>query len=76
VGDALVHSLRVFLENDGAWQKSAEELGIHRQTLVYRLRQVEELTGFKPTSTHGGATLWFALRAADRAGLALDELLE
>ncbi len=69
----LVGSVRVFLRNDGAWQRSADELGIHRQTLVYRMRRVEQLTGLKPTSTEGSAMLWLALAAADRAGLSLDD---
>ena len=53
----LVSSVRVFLRNDRPWQRSADELKIHRQTLVYRLRRVEELTGLKPTSTEGSAML-------------------
>ena len=57
----LVTSVRVFLRNDGAWQKSADEFNIHRQTLVYRLRRVEQLTGLKPTSTEGSAMFWLAL---------------
>jgi PucR family transcriptional regulator, purine catabolism regulatory protein len=70
----LVKSVRVFLRNDGVWQTSADELSIHRQTLVYRLKKVEQLTGLKPTSTEGAALLWLALSAADRAELNLDEL--
>ena len=44
--------------------QTAGALGIHRQTLVYRLRQIERLTGLKPTSTEGVARLWMALQAA------------
>ncbi|NDV03848.1 PucR family transcriptional regulator [Rhodococcus sp. IEGM 248] len=72
----LVTSVRVFLRNDGAWQKSADELKIHRQTLVYRLRRVEQLTGLKPTSTEGSAMFWLALSGAERAKLDLDELID
>ena len=74
-GDLLT-SVRTFLANDRQWQKSADELSIHRQTLVYRLRKVEELTGHKPGSTAGSATLWLALSAVDRAELTLDDLVE
>ena len=70
----LLTSVRVFLTNDGSWQKTADELGIHRQTLVYRLRRAEELTGLKPTSTEGATQLWLALCGADRANLKLDDL--
>ncbi|MEU5546546.1 PucR family transcriptional regulator ligand-binding domain-containing protein [Streptomyces sioyaensis] len=71
----LVASLRTFLGNDGGWQRSSDDLGVHRQTLVYRLRKVEQLTGLKPTSTRGSAMLWLALQAADRAQLSLDDLV-
>lgn len=70
----LVESVRVFLRHDGAWQASADELNIHRQTLVYRLKKVEQLTGLKPTTTQGSAMLWLALTAADRAGLPPDNI--
>jgi purine catabolism regulator len=61
----LAATLRTFLHNDGTWQKTASDLNIHRQTLVYRLRKIEALTGLKPTSTVGTATLWQALALAD-----------
>ncbi|MGW5152328.1 PucR family transcriptional regulator [Rhodococcus koreensis] len=72
----LVNSVRTFLRNDGASQRSADELGIHRQTLVYRLQRVEQLTGLKAASTEGSAMLWLALVGADHAHLDLDDLIE
>ncbi|WP_345472366.1 PucR family transcriptional regulator ligand-binding domain-containing protein [Glutamicibacter ectropisis] len=33
------------LEHDMQWQRTANALSIHRQTLVYRIKQVEEATG-------------------------------
>lgn len=72
----LLRSVRTFLANDRQWQRTADELGVHRQTLVYRLRRVEDLTGYKPGSTAGSATLWLALSAVDRADLTLDELVD
>lgn len=72
----LIRSVRVFLRNDRALQKSADELGVHRQTLVYRLRRTQELTGLKPTATEGSAMLWLALSAADRANLSLNEIVD
>jgi PucR family transcriptional regulator, purine catabolism regulatory protein len=47
-------------------------LHIHRQTLVYRLKSVEQLTGLKPTSTVGTTSLWIALQAARAAGILPD----
>ncbi|ODR22871.1 PucR family transcriptional regulator [Mycolicibacterium porcinum] len=70
----LVESVREFLRNDGVWQASADALNVHRQTLVYRLKRVEQLTGLKPTSTEGAARIWLALKAAERAKLSLDDL--
>jgi purine catabolism regulator len=44
-GTELVHSLEVFLDANRSWQEAAARLCIHRQTLAYRMRRVEELTG-------------------------------
>lgn len=68
-GTELVRTLRAFLRRDGAWQATATELGIHRQTLVYRLRTVGELTGLRPSSTEGTAKFWLTLQAAEATEL-------
>ena len=60
---ALVATLMTFLDNDGNWKATALDLGIHRQTLVYRLKLVEQLTGIKPTTTQGIARFWIAIQA-------------
>ncbi|MFD9698370.1 PucR family transcriptional regulator [Lentzea sp. NPDC059081] len=44
----LLHTLRVFLENDHNRHRTAEKLHLHRNTLNYRLRRVTELTGYNP----------------------------
>lgn len=44
-GTELVRSLEVFLDANRSWQEAAARLCIHRQTLAYRMRRVEELTG-------------------------------
>ena len=67
-GADLVDSLEVFLRHDRSWTRTAAALGVHRQTLVYRIRQVERLTGLKPTSTDGVTRLWIALHAARASG--------
>ena len=61
----LVASLKTFLSNQKSWQRAAADLHVHRQTLVYRMRRVEELTGRKLHETQDVAELWLALRAAD-----------
>ena len=62
-GASLLKTLLTFLENDGNWKATAFDLEIHRQTLVYRLKLVEQLTGIKPTSTQGVARFWIAIQA-------------
>jgi purine catabolism regulator len=44
-GTELVHTLRVFLMNAGRCRATAASLHIHHNTLRYRLRRVELLTG-------------------------------
>jgi len=65
----LLESLRVFLEHNRSWQKAAMALHVHKQTLVYRMRRVEELSGRKLDRTEDVAELWLALRAAEASGL-------
>jgi purine catabolism regulator len=65
----LFASLRSFLEHDRSWSETARALGIHRQTLVYRLRKVEALTGLRVDRTADLVTLWLAVRAAAALGL-------
>ncbi|HKS15372.1 MAG TPA: helix-turn-helix domain-containing protein, partial [Pseudomonas sp.] len=68
-GAALLPTLATFLENDGNWKTTAFDLGIHRQTLVYRLKLVEQLTGIKPTTTRGIARFWIAIQAGKNTQL-------
>jgi len=62
-GSQLVHTLRVFLEQDRSWQKSAQILKVHKQTLIYRVRRIEEITGRSLDDTEGVVALWIALRS-------------
>ena len=63
----LVNSLRVFLGHNRSWKDAAAALQVHKQTLVYRMRRVEQLTGRHLDDTGDVAELWFALKAADVA---------
>ncbi|NUT74914.1 PucR family transcriptional regulator [Pseudomonas sp. C1C7] len=63
----LIQTLRVFLEQNRSWQKSAQMLNVHKQTLVYRVRRIEEITGRSLDDTEGVVALWIALRAMDIA---------
>ncbi|RFQ34947.1 PucR family transcriptional regulator, partial [Pseudomonas sp. ATCC 13867] len=68
-GAQLQRTLRVFLAHNRSWQKAAQELNVHKQTLVYRIRRIEEICGRSLDSTEDVAVLWIALRAAEIAGL-------
>lgn len=55
-----------FLDNNMQWKATADALGTHRQTLVYRLNQVEKLTGRSVRRTKDVSELWLARTAWDR----------
>ena len=65
----LVPSLRVFLEENRSWQRAASRLHVHKQTLVYRIERIEQLTGRQLNSTADVADLWLAIQAAMACGL-------
>ncbi|MFZ0188671.1 MAG: PucR family transcriptional regulator ligand-binding domain-containing protein [Streptosporangiaceae bacterium] len=64
-GTTYVDTLRVILQHNRSWQLAAAELHIHKQTLGYRIRKIEQLTGRGLTRTEHLAEWWFALRAHD-----------
>ena len=44
-GTDLLTSLQTFFAARRSWQEASKKLMVHKQTLVYRMRRVEELTG-------------------------------
>ena len=64
-GGELVSSLRAFLEHNARWETAAARLYVHRHTLRYRMRKVEELTKRDLGSAHDRMEFWLALRARD-----------
>jgi PucR family transcriptional regulator, purine catabolism regulatory protein len=62
---SLVDSLREFLTCNRSWQRASAKLYVHKQTLVYRMRRVEELTQRRLDDTGNVAELWLALRALE-----------
>lgn len=62
-GTAYVHSLRIFLEENRSWNMASERLHVHKQTLVYRMRRVTEMTGLHLDRTADVALFWAALEA-------------
>ncbi|MGK4583234.1 PucR family transcriptional regulator [Kitasatospora sp. HPMI-4] len=61
----LVASLRAWLSRHGQWDAAAADLGVHRHTLRYRMRRVEELLGRSLDDTDVRMELWLALRAGE-----------
>jgi purine catabolism regulator len=68
-GSQLVESLQALLLENRSWQRASSRLHIHKQTLVYRMRRVEELTSRSLADTGDVAELWLALQAATSSGL-------
>lgn len=64
-GTDLCHTLDVFLSAGGQWSKAAAQLGIHVNTLRYRLSRVEDCTGREIASTADRADFYIALRVRD-----------
>jgi purine catabolism regulator len=64
-GSELVQSLSVFLRCNRSWQQAADELFVHKQTLIYRMRRVEDLTGRRLGDTGTIAELWMAISALE-----------
>jgi PucR family transcriptional regulator, purine catabolism regulatory protein len=64
-GGELQASLRAFLQHNARWETAAAELYVHRHTLRYRMRKVEELTGRDLTSSFDRMEFWLALRARE-----------
>ncbi|MBX9392916.1 helix-turn-helix domain-containing protein [Streptomyces sp. TRM72054] len=66
-GPRLRDTLRCFLENAGSIPKTADALQLHRTSLYYRLRQIQEITGL---DLDNGAD-----RLVLHMGLRIEELL-
>lgn len=61
----LMKSLQVFLDANMSWQIASSELGIHRQTLNYRMQRVAEITNRNISRISDLAELHFAIRARE-----------
>lgn len=61
----LLTTLRVFLECDGRWNLASDRLGIHRHTLRYRIKKLEQLLGRRLEDTGTRAELWIAFKLKD-----------
>ncbi|WP_446047703.1 PucR family transcriptional regulator, partial [Streptomyces olivaceus] len=59
----LARTAEVYLDRAGQAGRTAAELGIHRQTLYYRLSRVEQLTGLDLDDGEDRLLLHMALKA-------------
>ncbi|MEU2778689.1 helix-turn-helix domain-containing protein [Streptomyces sp. NPDC007162] len=59
----LWETLTAFIDSDYSKNRTARSLFIHRSTLDYRLRRIEDVTGCDPTSGRGAQTLSAAVIA-------------
>jgi PucR family transcriptional regulator, purine catabolism regulatory protein len=62
-GSDLVVSVRTWMEHDRQTDAAARGLGIHANTLTYRLRRFGEITGRDLARTEEFAEVWLALMA-------------
>lgn len=67
-GSDLVGSLTTFLSCRRSWSRTAAALHVHRQTVVYRMKKVADLTGRSLSETADLAELWHAISALDLLG--------
>lgn len=59
----LLTTLRTLLAHDGSPTHAAEELYCHRNTVIYRMKQIERLTGRHLTDPRDKMLLWLAVTA-------------
>jgi PucR family transcriptional regulator, purine catabolism regulatory protein len=67
-GSDLIATLDAFLQDGGHWQRVAEELHLHVNTLRYRIGRVEQLTGRAVSSFEERVNLFIALEALRTTG--------
>ena len=66
-------TLRAFLESGGSQVDASNRLGIHRNTLAYRLRRIGELIGRDVADPGSWLTLHLALRASEMLDVISDD---
>lgn len=59
----LLHTLEAYLDAGGTISRASKTLNVHRNTLVYRLDRIEEITGFDPRDPECQLNLHIALKS-------------
>ncbi len=70
--DELLKTLKVFFESDLNITTAARVLFAHRNTLIYRLGKIFDLTGLDPKRFEDGAALYAALKMCQLKSNAID----
>ncbi|MFF2408049.1 PucR family transcriptional regulator [Streptomyces sp. NPDC058092] len=61
-GAALEATVRLYLEHDGSMAETCRAMNLHRNSLRYRIGQIERLLGKRLGSTQDRLELWLALQ--------------
>ncbi|SFA77437.1 transcriptional regulator, CdaR family [Bacillus sp. UNCCL13] len=61
----LVHTIKELIRQNQSLKNTAESLHIHINTLHYRIKKFEELTGYHPGNLENLVTIYLALRFLD-----------
>jgi purine catabolism regulator len=61
----LLPSLAAFLEANGRWGDAADKLFIHRHSLRYRMKRVQQITGRDLADSQDRMEFYLALRARE-----------
>jgi len=62
INETLLETLKAFFDNNLSISKTAQAIYIHRNTLLYRLRRVKEITGLDPKKFDDAIQLRLALK--------------
>jgi purine catabolism regulator len=65
----LMDSLAALLDSGCRWSDAAEQLGVHRHTLRYRMERLREQTDRHPDDPDQRMELWLAVKARQALGV-------
>jgi Purine catabolism regulatory protein-like family/PucR C-terminal helix-turn-helix domain len=65
-GTNLMETLRTYLAADGSWQRAADILCLHVNSLRYRIARIEQLTGRQMSAIENRVDFFLALQALAR----------
>ena len=62
INETLLETLKAFFDNNLSISKTAQVIYVHRNTLLYRLRRIKEITGLDPKKFDDAVQLRMALK--------------